>query len=122
MLTVAALITGISMPVALLLAAPLTLAQVKLSAMQVESMTGALAATEVFTVGGGPEFIAYDGNNIWVTNTDSKSVSVLRASDGFPIMTPTVGANVWVANNGSNTVMKIPVPPMYYVSLPVVTK
>jgi hypothetical protein len=79
----------------------------------------AISGTQTdFTVGFSPTAIAFDGANMWVANSDSPngsgSVSVLRASDGFHVMTPTVGnfpdaiafdgANMWVANNISNTV------------------
>src|SRR5579859_1322364 len=60
-----------------------------------------------FSVGGQPEGIAFDGLHMWVANYGSNTVSVLRVSDGFHAMTPTVpnpydiafdGANMWVTN------------------------
>ncbi len=69
-----------------------------------------------FDVGINPEGIAFDGANMWVANTGSNNVSVIRANDGTPIMTPTIGAyphaiafdgtNMWVTHygNSANTV------------------
>jgi hypothetical protein len=67
-----------------------------------------------FTVGLAPSSTAFDGANMWVTNAGSRSVSVLRASDGAHVMTPTVGVgpvgiaydgiNMWVTNYSDNTV------------------
>ena len=67
-----------------------------------------------FGVGLLPGAVAFDGEYVWVTNYFSNNVSVLRASDGYRVMTPTVGANpiglafdganVWVTNQGSNSV------------------
>ena len=67
-----------------------------------------------FPVGAFPVGIAFDGANMWVTNLNDNTVSVLRTSDGFHVMTPTVGAfpsgiafdgaNMWVTNNGGTTV------------------
>src|SRR5213082_3480858 len=61
-----------------------------------------------FPVGNGPEFLVFDGANIWVTNTDDGTVTELRASDGANLGTfpagavPTWitfdGANIWVSN------------------------
>ena len=68
----------------------------------------------IFSVGSSPDSVAFDGENIWVSNRTSNSVSVLRANDGTPVMTiPTGwwpyglafdGANMWVANNSSGNV------------------
>jgi hypothetical protein len=70
-----------------------------------------------FTVGNSPAGVAFDGANIWVSNTASNSVTELRASDGTTLGTFLVGsqpqgvvfdgANIWLANNGSNTVSKV---------------
>jgi hypothetical protein len=67
-----------------------------------------------FAVGARPWALAFDGVNMWVTNIWSDTVSVLRASDGYHIMTPTVGsgpnalafdgANMWVSNADNNSV------------------
>ena len=73
---------------------------------------------QTFPVGSYPYGITVDtAGNIWVVNRDhgsGGSVSVLRVSDGFHIMTPTVGSypfyiafdgvNMWVTNNADNTV------------------
>ena len=66
---------------------------------------------------GTPAGVAFDGASIWVTNSDSNTVTKLRASDGAvlgtfsagsnPIGMAFDGANIWVANNGSNTVTKL---------------
>jgi DNA-binding beta-propeller fold protein YncE len=60
--------------------------------------------------------IAFDGANMWVVNHGDSRMSVLRASDGFRVVTPTVGflsqgiafdgANMWVTNSGDGTVSK----------------
>src|SRR5262245_65141690 len=44
-----------------------------------------------FAVGKGPEGVAFDGANVWVTNQFSNSVTKLRASDGALIGTFAVG-------------------------------
>jgi DNA-binding beta-propeller fold protein YncE len=69
-----------------------------------------------YSVGANPAGIAFDGVNMWVTNSGSGTVSVLRASDGLHVITPTVGtspmavafdgASMWVANYNSSTVSK----------------
>src|SRR5947199_375878 len=51
-----------------------------------------------FTVGRGPEGVAFDGTTIWVANQFSDSVTRLRAADG---------ANVCVTKSGSNTLTKL---------------
>jgi YVTN family beta-propeller protein len=60
---------------------------------------------------------AFDGQNIWVTNQISNTVSKIRASDGVilasiptglqPIGVTFDGTNVWVGNHASDTVTKI---------------
>src|SRR5271165_4200477 len=67
-----------------------------------------------FSVGTGPKGVAFDGANIWVTNSNSNNVTKLRAADGanlgtfnvgsIPIGVAFDGANIWVANENSNTV------------------
>jgi DNA-binding beta-propeller fold protein YncE len=67
-------------------------------------------------LGYGPTDVAFDGANIWVTNTGSNTVSELSASDGsnvgtfntgtFPTAIAFDGANIGVVNNGSNSVSK----------------
>ena len=75
----------------------------------------ALSTTQSsYAVGSGPTLIAFDGANMWMANNFSGTVSVLRVSDGFHVMTPTVGAgpygiafdgsNMWVTNFNANTV------------------
>ncbi|OGP80368.1 MAG: hypothetical protein A2V86_00580 [Deltaproteobacteria bacterium RBG_16_49_23] len=73
--------------------------------------------TTQFSVGNGPNRIAFDGANIWVTNRDSNNVTKLRANDGTNLGTLAVGlgpgviafdgANIWVANQLSNNVTKL---------------
>jgi len=68
-------------------------------------------------VGGGPQGIAFDGANMWVSNYNSNNVAKLRATDGATIATVPVGknphgvafdgANIWIANSSSNTVSKL---------------
>jgi hypothetical protein len=70
-----------------------------------------------FTVGTSPTGVAFDGANMWVTNSGSSNVSKIRVSDGanlgtFPVGTSPLsiafdGANVWVANSGVNNVTKL---------------
>jgi len=71
-----------------------------------------------FTVGSGPDAVAFDGANIWVANYFSNNVTKLLASTGALVGTYSVGgypdgvafdgANIWVANsNGTNTVTKL---------------
>src|SRR5258708_37353821 len=38
--------------------------------------------TARFAVGNGPGQVAFDGSNIWVTNSSSNTVTKLQASDG----------------------------------------
>jgi uncharacterized protein (TIGR03437 family) len=80
--------------------------------------TGAVLG--VYPAGTGPQGIAFDGTNIWVTNYGGNSgntVTELLASTGATVNTYTVGkgpygiafdgSNIWVANAGDNTVTKI---------------
>ena len=70
-----------------------------------------------FTVGRGPEGVAFDGTTIWVANQFSDSVTRLRAADGAVLGTVPVGSrplavafdgiNAWVTNNRSGTVTKL---------------
>jgi YVTN family beta-propeller protein len=75
----------------------------------------AISTTQAnISVGSGPVAVAFDGANMWVVNNNDATVSVLRASDGAHVMTPTVGgipsgiafdgANMWVTNSADNTV------------------
>ena len=64
-----------------------------------------------------PQGVAFDGANIWVTNSYNNSVTKLRAADGAILGTFNVGtgptgvafdgANIWVTNQDSNTVSKL---------------
>ena len=73
-----------------------------------------------FPVGSVPEYLAFDGSNIWVANVNSTTVTKLRASDGTFLGTFVTGAtahgvagvafdgtNIWVANQNDNTVSKM---------------
>ncbi len=70
-----------------------------------------------FPAGSCPAYMAFDGDNIWVTNYSTNSVTKLRASDGSLMGTYPVGqsphgiifdgANMWVANSLDNNVMKL---------------
>jgi hypothetical protein len=74
-----------------------------------------------FRVGIQPTGILFDGENIWVSNNSSNSVTKLRASDGADLGTFRVGSypvgiafdgyNIWVANYGfdgsGNSVTKL---------------
>ena len=44
-----------------------------------------------FAVNRGPQGVAFDGANIWVTNSGSNDVTKLRASDGAVLGTFPVG-------------------------------
>ena len=92
--------------------------------------TAITGTSSTFAVGSGPEALAFDGANIWVANLGSNTVSVLRASDGFHVMTPTVGSgpaglafdgvNMWVANRDSNTVSVLRASDGFHVMTPTV--
>jgi len=83
-----------------------------------------------FPVGTGSLAIAFDSANMWVANYNSNTVSVLRASDGYHVMTPTVGtyphgiafdgANMWVANDGSSIVSVVRASDGFHVMTPTV--
>jgi len=61
--------------------------------------------------------VAFDGANIWVTNTGNNTITELRASDGvilgtfrtgnFPIDAAFDGANIWTANENNGNVSKL---------------
>jgi DNA-binding beta-propeller fold protein YncE len=65
----------------------------------------------------GAEAIAFDGLTVWITNSDSNSVTKLTASDGstlgtFPVgLTPSGivfdGQSMWITNYRSSTIMKM---------------
>jgi DNA-binding beta-propeller fold protein YncE len=80
-----------------------------------------------FPAGNDPQFLAFDGANIWVTNSGDDTVTKLRASDGtnlgtFPVGTGPLGiifdgANIWVANYSSANVTKLRAPVMVLCSV-----
>jgi YVTN family beta-propeller protein len=90
----------------------------------------AIATTTTFSVGTWPAGVAFDGANIWVANSASDSVSVLRANDGYRVMTPTVGSqplglaydgvNMWVTNYGEGTVSVLRASDGHHVMTPTV--
>jgi hypothetical protein len=91
----------------------------------------AISGTQAdFSVGSDARSIAFDGTNMWVANFYSNTLSVLRASDGFHVMTPTVGAvpwgmafdgaNMWVANTFSNSVSVLRASDGFHVMTPTV--
>src|SRR5436853_451820 len=69
------------------------------------------AIIETFPVGHFPTALTFDGENIWVVNFNSESVTKLRASDGTRAGTFSAGsepegitfdgANVWITNTGN---------------------
>ena len=73
-------------------------------------------SSSTFMVGFYPYGVAFDGANIWVTNSGSVSVTKLRASDGTVLGTYNVGlnprgvvfdgTNIWVVNYDSGTITK----------------
>jgi YVTN family beta-propeller protein len=90
----------------------------------------AIATTVSFTVGAFPAGVAFDGANIWVTNDNDGTASVLRANDGYKVMTPTVGgnpsglaydgANMWVVNSNDGTVSVLRASDGHHVMTPTV--
>jgi hypothetical protein len=48
-----------------------------------------------YTVGTSPFGLAFDGHNIWVTNTGDETVSKVRASDGRVLFTVPAGPDPW---------------------------
>src|SRR5205807_9820265 len=68
---------------------------------------------------GEPEGMAFDGENIWVANRSSNTVTKLKAVDGQVVGTFRIGggispngvaydgANIWVTNYGSGNVTKL---------------
>jgi hypothetical protein len=79
------------------------------------STAGAVLGT--FAAGPGPNGIAYDGANIWVTDFNSTTVTKLLASTGASAGTFTVGgepaavafdgAHIWVSSFQGTTVSKL---------------
>ncbi len=59
--------------------------------------------TLTYTVGSAPVGIAFDGTNLWVANSGDGTVSVLRASDGFHVFTPTVGTSPGVGSRATSS-------------------
>jgi len=72
---------------------------------------------QTIAVGQHPMSIAFDGNNMWVTNEASNNVTKIRVGDGVVLGTYPVGAgptgiafdgaNIWVANTGGRTLTKL---------------
>jgi DNA-binding beta-propeller fold protein YncE len=70
-----------------------------------------------FNAGLGPNGIAYDGSNIWVTDFNGATVTKLKATTGATLNTFSVGRepanaafdgnNIWVTIFGSTTVSKM---------------
>ena len=70
-----------------------------------------------FAVGNAPSGLAFDGENIWVTNNLGGSVTKMRASDGVILGTFPVGIgpysivfdgeHMWVGNGTANTVTEL---------------
>jgi hypothetical protein len=70
-----------------------------------------------FNAGSGPRGLAFDGQNIWVTNQSSNNVTKLRANDGANLGTFAVGTgptgiafdgtNIWVMNSSSSNLTKL---------------
>ncbi len=71
-------------------------------------------------VGRGPSYLAFDGANIWVTNSADNTVSKLVATNGANAASATTynvgtsplgitfdGANIWVVNGADGTVTKL---------------
>jgi len=76
---------------------------------KIEPSSGTILGT--YTVGKSPFGLAFDGGNIWVTNSADDTVSKVRASDGQVLFTVPAGPSpwgvvydgegVWVANSNS---------------------
>ena len=72
---------------------------------------------ERIAVGRGPFGVAAQGENVWITNYFDKTVTKLRAADGFNLGTFNVGdgaagivfdgTNLWVVCNGDSTLVKL---------------
>jgi hypothetical protein len=73
--------------------------------------------TTSFGVGATPGWAAFDGANLWVTNSGSNSLTELRGADGLtegtfavgtnPMGVACDGTNIWVANEVDGTVTKL---------------
>jgi YVTN family beta-propeller protein len=76
-----------------------------------------LAKPATIPVGNGPEGVAFDGTNIWVTNFGSDNVTRINPATGAVVATIAVGdgpvgvafdgTNIWVTNEGSGNVTRI---------------
>jgi len=90
----------------------------------------AIATTTTLSVGTNPAGVAFDGANIWVVNHGSSNVNVLRANDGYKVMTSTVGegpdnlafdgVNMWVTNRNDDTLSVLRASDGYHVMTPTV--
>jgi DNA-binding beta-propeller fold protein YncE len=74
-----------------------------------DNMTGTLlklnsagAILQTVTVGQHPLFPAFDGHNIWVPNSGSQSLTVVRVSDGKVLKT-------FSAGNGNQNGLNVPI-------------
>lgn len=93
-------------------AVPVSAALFLISSAWAQSVT-----TTSYPVGSAPFGIAFDGANIWVTNTESSTVTKLVASTGatvgtYPVATNPYGivfdgTNIWVTNTAFGTVTKL---------------
>jgi len=72
-----------------------------------------------YGVGNKPHGIAFDGENIWVANSQGASVTKLLASDGTLLDTIPAGIqphhvvfdgrSIWVTNSNQNTISRLSV-------------
>jgi DNA-binding beta-propeller fold protein YncE len=73
---------------------------------------------QIFHVGHGPKFLAFDGFNIWVTTSGDDTVTKLLATDGspqgtfgtggrYPQFITFDGPNIWVSNLETDSVGKL---------------
>src|SRR5580765_3130529 len=71
---------------------------------------------QTFAAGQSPTNMAFDGANIWVTNSDADTVTKLRASDGslqgtfptgdVPQFAVFDGANIWISNTLDDSITR----------------
>ena len=72
---------------------------------------------ESFAAGDGPQYLTFDGANVWVTNYYANTVTKLRASDGerlgdfdagrSPKYLTFDGENIWVADENGRSLTKL---------------
>jgi hypothetical protein len=73
--------------------------------------------SQAFPAGNGPNGVAFDGCNVWVTDWNGATVTKPRAGTGAVLGTYAVGtnpvaaafdgSNIWVVNQDSNSVTKL---------------